>query len=152
MQLIPIEPEKLSLALLLEADPNIEKVQAYLANGICFAAVIDNTVIAACIFQRRSRISIELMNIAVQPTYQAQGVGSKLLAYAIAEIKYKGVEIIELGTGTFGHQLSFYQKLGFRVESVIKNHFLDNYPEPIFENGIQHKDMLRLTLCLKDIS
>ncbi|MEC8324551.1 MAG: GNAT family N-acetyltransferase [Pseudomonadota bacterium] len=152
MQLIPIEPEKLPLALLLKADPSIEKVQAYLANGICFAAVIDNTVTAACIFQRRSHTSIELMNIAVQPTHQAQGIGSKLLAYAIAEIKYKGVEIIELGTGTFGHQLSFYQKLGFRVESVIKNHFLDNYPEPIFENGIQHKDMLRLTLCLKGIS
>mgnify|MGYP000604451256 CR=1 FL=1 len=152
MQLIPIEPEKLPLGLLLEADPSIEKVQAYLANGICFAAVVDNTVIAACVFQRRSHTSIELMNIAVQPTYQAQGIGSKLLAYAIAEIKYKGVEIIELGTGTFGHQLSFYQKLGFRVESVIKNHFLDNYPEPVFENGIQHKDMLRLTLYLKGIS
>ncbi|MGB0859654.1 MAG: GNAT family N-acetyltransferase [Pseudoalteromonas spongiae] len=152
MQLIPIEPEKLPLALLLEADPNIEKVQAYLANGICFAAVIDNTVTAACIFQRRSHTSIELMNIAVQPTYQAQGIGSKLLAYAITETKYKGIERIELSTGTFGHQLSFYQKLGFRVESVIKNHFLDNYPEPIFENGIQHKDMLRLTLCLKGIS
>ena len=92
------------------------------------------------------------MNIAVQPTFQAQGIGSKLLAYAIAEIKCKGVEIIELGTGTFGHQLSFYQKLGFRVESVIKNHFLENYPEPIFENGIQHKDMLRLTLHLKGIT
>lgn len=152
MQLIPVEPEKLPLALLLEADPNIEKVQAYLANGICFAAVIDNNVIAACVFQRRSHTSFELMNIAVQPTYQAQGIGSKLLAYAIAEIKYKGVKIIELGTGAFGHQLSFYQKLGFRVESVIKNHFLENYPKPIFENGIQHKDMLRLTLHLKDIT
>lgn len=29
MQLIPVEPEKLPLALLLEAEPNIEKVQAY---------------------------------------------------------------------------------------------------------------------------
>lgn len=92
------------------------------------------------------------MNIAVQPAYQTQGTGSKLLAYAIAEIKYKGVKIIELGTGAFGHQLSFYQKLGFRVESVIKNHLLENYPKPIFENGIQHKDMLRLTLHLKDIT
>ncbi len=31
---------------------------------------------------------------------------------------------------------------------VIKDHFLDNYPEPIFETGIQHKDMLRLYIQL----
>ncbi|KZN45517.1 hypothetical protein N482_14865 [Pseudoalteromonas luteoviolacea NCIMB 1942] len=30
-------------------------------------------------------------------------------------LKYQRVE---LGTGTFGYQLTYYQRLGFRVESV----------------------------------
>jgi hypothetical protein len=59
------------------------------------------------------------------------------------------LEAVELGTGTFGYQLSFYQRFGFRVDSVWKNHFINNYDDPIFEDGIQLKDMLRLTLKLK---
>ncbi|CDI94197.1 IAA acetyltransferase [Pseudomonas aeruginosa PA38182] len=55
---------------------------------------------------------------------------------------------IELGTGTFGYQLAFYQRVGFRVDKVVKNYFLDNYDQPIYEMGIQHKDMLRLSLIL----
>ncbi|WP_308364978.1 MULTISPECIES: hypothetical protein [unclassified Microbulbifer] len=53
---------------------------------------------------------------------------------------------LEVGTGTFGYQLTIYQRQGFRVERIDKNFFLKNYPEPIVENGIQHRDMLRLTL------
>ncbi|MCG9574500.1 GNAT family N-acetyltransferase, partial [Vibrio diabolicus] len=26
--------------------------------------------------------------------------------------------------------------LGFRVDSIVKDHFLLNYPEPIYENSI----------------
>jgi hypothetical protein len=53
---------------------------------------------------------------------------------------------LEAGTGTFGYQLAYYQREGFRVSAIDRNFFLDNYPEPIYENGIQHKDMPRLTL------
>ncbi|SKA64261.1 hypothetical protein SAMN02745132_03842 [Enterovibrio nigricans DSM 22720] len=64
------------------------------------------------------------------------------------QLRQKGIRRIELGTGSFGYQLTYYQRLGFRVDRIIKNHFLDNYAEPICENGIQHKDMLRLYLEL----
>ena len=37
---------------------------------------------------------------------------------------------------------------GFRVSSVEKDFFLENYPEPLYEDGIRHTDMLRLTLDL----
>ncbi|MFM9271973.1 hypothetical protein ACJ7V3_17220 [Halomonas elongata] len=40
------------------------------------------------------------------------------------------------------------ERAGSRVESVIRDHFLDNYVEPIHEQGIQHKGMLRLALTL----
>ncbi|MDA3948255.1 MAG: hypothetical protein PF508_03430 [Spirochaeta sp.] len=50
--------------------------------------------------------------------------------------------------GTFGYQLAFYQRHGFRVTSIDHDFFVNNYPEPIFEDGIQLFDLLRLTLQL----
>ncbi|MFY8352824.1 GNAT family N-acetyltransferase [Pseudoalteromonas sp. SSM20] len=138
------------LSLLLEADPDVEKIKTYLSNSLCFAATQDANLVGASLFKKQSSQCIELMNIAVTPSHQALGIGSKLLSFAISELKQSDFLRIELGTGTFGHQLSFYQRLGFRVDSIIKNHFLDNYSKPIFENGIQHKDMLRLVLSLQD--
>ena len=92
--------------------------------------------------------TFELMNIAVAPAHQAQGIGSSLLKHAIATAKKLGATRLELGTGTFGYQLAFYQKAGFRIDAVERDYFLDNYDEPIFEAGIQHKDRLRLALDL----
>lgn len=41
-------------------------------------------------------------------------------------------------------QLNFYQKMGYELFRVIKDFFITNYPEPVFENGKQLKDMLML--------
>ena len=51
-----------------------------------------------------------------------------------------------MGTGTFDYQLAFYQRHGFCVTSIDHDFFVKNYPEPIFEDGIQLVDMLRLSL------
>jgi len=89
-----------------------------------------------------------LMNIAVSPSTQRNGIGAQLLKYVIEIARESGAQRLEVGTGTFGYQLTFYQRQGFRVERIDKDFFLKNYPEPIIENGIQHKDMLRLALEL----
>jgi protein-L-isoaspartate O-methyltransferase len=57
-----------------------------------------------------------------------------------------GARRLEVGTGSFGYQLAWYQRAGFRVFAVERDFFLDNYEEPIFEDGIQLKDMLRLAV------
>ena len=62
----------------------------------------------------------------------------------LSQLPSKGINRVELGTGTFGYQLIYYQRLGFRVESVVKDYFLRHYSESIYENGIQHQDSLRL--------
>jgi len=36
------------------------------------------------------------------------------------------------------------------MDSIDKDFFLKNYSEPIFELGIQHKDMLRLAMLLNN--
>ena len=134
--------------LLLEADPSIERVNQYLKDSLCYVAVFQKEIVGVCILKPIDKFRIELFNIAVLPENQKSGIGSQLLQFVLDCLKKKKFESVELGTGTFGYQLSFYQRYGFRVDSICKDHFINNYDEPIFENGIQLKDMLRLTLKL----
>lgn len=77
-----------------------------------------------------------------------QGIGALLLHYAINQARQLGAKRLELGTGSFGHQLAFYQRAGFRVVAVEPDYFLTHYTEPLLENGLQHRDRLRLALTL----
>ncbi|NTS76799.1 GNAT family N-acetyltransferase [Catenovulum sp. SM1970] len=132
------------MSLLLLADPCEKQIDGYLKNAQCFAALANNDVIAACIVCALDDDTAEIVNIATQPDYQQKGIGSQLLTFTTEQLAAMGFKELVLGTGTFGYQLNFYQRAGFRVDAVIKDHFLDHYNEAIFENGIQHKDMLRL--------
>ncbi|AWF80915.1 GNAT family N-acetyltransferase [Microbulbifer sp. A4B17] len=136
------------LYLLLEADPSKKKIDTYLPGSWCFAAIDAGVVEAICVAKEIDTAIAEIFNISVSPKMRQQGIGSKLLKFTLSEITTKGVHKIELGTGTFGYQLAFYQRHGFRVDSVIKDYFLHNYDQAIIENGVQHKDMLRLSLDL----
>ncbi|MBN3494656.1 GNAT family N-acetyltransferase [Vibrio neptunius] len=144
-----IAPEYVPLPLLLEADPSEENIQSYLRKSQCFVAEDDEgNSIGVMVVLPHSQSLVELMNASVLPTCHGRGIGSHLLAFALRELKSSGVKRVELGTGCFGYQLKFYQRLGFRVDAILKDHFLTHYSEPIFEDGIQHKDMLRLYLEL----
>ncbi|WP_240473367.1 GNAT family N-acetyltransferase [Ferrimonas senticii] len=139
---------ELPLALLLEADPDVAHINSYLSRGQGYGVALNGETVAVAVSVPLTTTSAELINIAVSPSYQQQGIGAMLLRFVIASLRQQGCQRIELGTGTFGHQLTFYQRHGFRVDKVLKNHFIENYPEPIWESGIQHQDMLWLTLNL----
>ena len=136
------------MGLLLEADPSEERIKEYLDNSMCYVALESGEPLGACVLNRIDDATLELFNIAVRPDRQKQGIGTALLQHVIREARDKGYGRIELGTGTFGYQLAFYQRAGFRVTGIAKDFFLDNFEEPIFELGIQLKDMLRLSLDL----
>lgn len=152
MTFVEIDPDQLPLALLLEADPAEQRIAAYLPGAWGFAALAGNNgneVVGACVAGLVGEQTAEIFNIAVAPNRQQQGIGSGLLRFVLTSLAGKGVHRVELGTGSFGHQLTYYQRHGFRVDAVIKDHFLIHYPEPLMEHGIQHKDMLRLSLVLE---
>ncbi|MCP4252810.1 MAG: GNAT family N-acetyltransferase [Candidatus Scalindua sp.] len=134
------------MSLLLIADPLESKICNYLHGATCFGAFVENELVSVCVANSNTDGEMELFNIASLENMQGQGIGTKLLKYVIGEFKNRNVTKLVLGTGTFGHQLAFYQMLGFRAEEVLKNFFIDNYDEPIYENGLQHYDMLRFTL------
>ncbi|WP_290438225.1 GNAT family N-acetyltransferase, partial [Aeromonas caviae] len=148
MTFVEMNPAHLPLALLLEADPAASRIAAYLPGAWGFAALADNEVVGACVAGLVGEQTAEIFNIAVAPSRQQQGIGSGLLRFVLENLAGKGIGRVELGTGSFGHQLAYYQRHGFRVHAVVKDHFLIHYPEPLMEHGIQHKDMLRLSLAL----
>lgn len=146
-----VKQTELPLDILLIADPEEVAINAYRERCIGFAVYMQGALVGALLVEvDAEQRSAELFNIAIYDEFQGKGFGGVLLSETLALLSQKGINTVELGTGTFGHQLSFYQKHGFRVDSVVKNFFLDNYDEPIFEHGIQHKDMLRLIWRSKD--
>ena len=153
MELIDLKFRKVSLNdapmnLLLLADPAESKVREYLSESHCFQAEKSGNTVGVYVLRPLGNSSYELMNIAVAPESQKQGIGSTLLNHAISSAKELGAKKLEVGTGSFGYQLGFYQKAGFRVSSIEKDFFLRHHNEPIIISGIQLKDMIRLTIEL----
>lgn len=148
LQIREIPTTDAPIELLLLADPSQDKVRAYLPRSKCFVASLDGVVVGACVVQPLGTGAHELMSIATQPAHQKSGYGTALLKWVIEFFRASGASRIEVGTGTFGYQLAFYQRQGFRVTAIDHDFFVQHYPEPIFEDGIQLFDMLRLTLTL----
>lgn len=139
---------ELPMALLLEADPSRDHIQAYLDTSLALAAFVGAELVGACLLSPVRQGQVELLNMAVWPAWQKKGTGTRLLDAAIATAGRQGADSIVLGTGTFGHQHMFYQRAGFRVVEVQKDYFLRAYEEPLFENGQQHRDRLWMERAL----
>ncbi len=146
--IISVSPDEMPMHLLLEADPSEKNIKEYLTGSLCYLVMKSDETLGVCVLNRIEDSVLELYNIAVCSNRQKQGIGTALLRHVIREAKAKGFKRVELGTGTFGYQLRFYQRAGFRVVGIVPDFFVDNYDEPIFESGIQLKDMLRLALVL----
>jgi ribosomal protein S18 acetylase RimI-like enzyme len=138
--------EKPPIDLLLLADPYQKIVEEYVKRGECFIAESDKQIIGVYVLLPTRPNTVELVNIAVAEEQHGKGIGKKLVMDAIQIAKTKGYKSIEIGTGNSSiGQLALYQKCGFRIIGVDIDFFIRHYPEEIFENGIQCKDMIRLS-------
>lgn len=135
--------------LLLLADPSKALVEEYLQDGHLYVAEWDGLEVGVFVLLPVEGALWELKNIAVAEEWQGKGVGKALLAAAINAARDLGAEHLEVGTGNSSlDQLAFYQKAGFRMTRIARNYFTLNYEEPIFENGMQCRDMVILSLEL----
>lgn len=135
--------------LLLLADPAIDLVRSYLEQGECYIAVKNDDTVGVILVMPTKANTIEVMNLAVKEEFQNKGIGKKLLLFVIDEIKKTDTKTIEIGTGNPGVvQMLLYQKCGFRIVGVDFDFFRRTHPEPIFENGIECRDMIRMRIDL----
>ncbi|MFT0802686.1 GNAT family N-acetyltransferase [Bacillus swezeyi] len=136
----------LPMDLLLSADPSEKLVKDYAKRGQCFTAEINREIAGVYILLATRPETAELVNIAVKEEMQGKGIGKQLIMHALKTAKSEGFKTIEIGTGNSSiGQLALYQKCGFRITGVDRDFFIRHYSEPIYENGIQCIDMIRLS-------
>lgn len=137
--------------LLLLADETQEAIDKYIHECELFTLERDQDTIGIVAIQQLSAESIEIKNIAIKPAFQKLGLGRKLIYWVKSHYHKKGIREIWVGTGDCSiYQLFFYQKCGFEMDSLKKYFFIENYTDPIFENGIQLKHMVMLKLNISE--
>ncbi len=132
------------------ADETVKAIKRYIFDCEIYVFEQEHKIIAVYALQPLNKNEVEIRNIAVATDYQGQGIGKSLLKDATARAKGRGFNRIIIGTGDAAtKQLHFYQKEGYTIFDVKKSFFVDNYPEPIYENGIQLRDRIMLKKELK---
>ncbi|MCA1320982.1 GNAT family N-acetyltransferase [Bacillus tianshenii] len=139
------QEEQPPMELLLLADPSEAIVKEYLIRGECYVAELEERIIGVYLLLPTRPETVELVNVAVTVAHHGNGVGRHLVMDAVAAARSKGYKTIEIGTGNSSiGQLALYQKCGFRIVGVDQDFFIKHYPDAIYENGIQCRDMVRL--------
>ena len=138
------------MRLLLEADPSEEMIRGVFAHSCAYEIRVGQALAGIMLLVRQNTDTLEIANISVDRAYRRQGLGSRLIDRAKMESVRLGLERLEVGTGStsFG-ALCFYQTCGFRMNRIVRDYFVDRYQQPIVENGITLKDMVRLSWCLQ---
>ena len=148
MEFLKIENNKKRyIDLLLLADEEEKMIDKYLERGEMYI-LDDNGIKAECVVTDEGNKILEIKNIAVSPKFQKQGYGKKLIEL-ITEKYSENFSVIQAGTGDSPLTISFYEKCGFRKSHIVKNFFIDNYKNPIYEEGVQLIDMIYLQKNLK---
>lgn len=147
LQFERLEPltDHIPYSLLLLADETIEAIDKYIFSSQVYLVKDEqhHTVGVFCLQELDSE-TIELKNIAVAEAFQSKGLGSKIIDY-IKHICAPQYATLLVGTADCGfRQIAFYERNGFNKYAVRKDFFVENYPEPIMENGKQLRDMVVL--------
>lgn len=136
------ENKKDYLDLLLLADEQEDMIDRYLDTGRLFA-LDDNGVKCTAVVVALNAEECELKNIATYPQFQNRGYGTAMIEYLFDQ--YLGeFKTMYVGTGDVPKILRFYERCGFRISHRDENFFIDNYDHPMFEDGIQLRDMVYL--------
>ncbi len=129
------------LPLLLDADPSERLVREYLDAGELYALFVDGAPAGEMVLVSRWDGAMELKNLAVAKGMRGRGYGAALVRHAIQLCAPRGDRLY---VGTSPANVAFYERLGFEPAYVAENFFIDNYDEPILEDGKPLKDMLYL--------
>lgn len=139
--------DDIPFGLLLLADETKDAIEKYIYESDIYTFLITSNQEPLGVFAlvRLNDTTIEIKNIAVLESFRGMGIG-RILVSSIKEIARKeGYSEIIVGTADTGtREILFYERNGFIKYGTRKDFFINNYPEPIIENGVMLKDMVML--------
>ena len=125
--------------LLLDADPDIDVVRKYIKIGEIYIIEEKEKVLSEIVITKIDDETCELKNIATFPDARGKGLAKKLIEYVFTEYKTKYKRMI---VGTTENMIPFYVLNGFnKYYKTVKNFFIDNYKEEIWDGNLQCIDM-----------
>ena len=132
--------------LLLEADPEVPAVDAYLGDSDMYVLLEEGRAVSEiCIWQRPDG-QAEIKSLATDADHRGKGCATRLIRHAI---RLCAPRYEKLYVGTSDSNIPFYEHCGFRRDYVEKNFFVDHYAEPVVEDGVVLRDMQYLSMELK---
>ncbi|NLR63141.1 GNAT family N-acetyltransferase [Chitinophaga varians] len=141
--------DELPYDLLLLADPSREIIDSYIRDSRVYVALIGDVRVGVYVLTPLEDKKAEVKNIAIHESWQGRGLGKQLLTDAAIKARDLGFRTLVIGTGNSSvAQLYLYQRSGFEITAIRKDFFIQHYPEPIYENGIQCKHMIMLEKTL----
>ena len=141
MEIRKVETDKKRyMDLLLLADEQEDMIDRYLERGSMYV-LEDDGVKAECVVTDEGGGVLELKNIAVEPDFQGKGYGKALVDF-LARTYKEQYTVLQVGTGDSPLTVPFYLACGFTPSHRVENFFLDHYDHPIFEGGVQLRDMV----------
>jgi len=91
----------------------------------------------------------EIMELAIVEERQGQGLGKQFIGWLLDEARRRRKRQVQVGTANSSiPNIAFYQKCGFRMDHIRHDYFR-YYREPVYEHGIQVRDMLVFSYDLR---
>ncbi len=147
MQVKKIENKEDYIDLLLEADPSKDMIHKYLADSDVYALKKEDEIICIAVILHIDRKTLELKNIVTKENFRNKGYAKTLLKSLCGNYKQKYDRML---VGTTENNIPFYVKQGFdKYEKTIKNFFIDNYNEEIWDEDLLCTDLIYYSKDLK---
>ncbi len=145
LEIIESRDKNLLVPILHDADEDDVRI----ANAILdvtnttYAAYVGHECVGAAMMHWQPDES-EIVYIAIREADRGKGYGTGLIAALVEMARERSTQALVVGTAsTSVDNIIFYQKCGFRMDSVRKDFF--NYrPTPVYEHGILMRDMVML--------
>ena len=142
-----IENKEDYMDLLLEADPSKASIIKYLQDSDVYGLKLNDEIISLAVILHIDKNTLELKNLVTKSEYRNKGYAKRLLKRLCGNYKQKYSKML---VGTTENNIPFYVKQGFdKYEKTIKNYFVDNYNEEIWDGDLHCTDMYYYSKDLK---
>jgi ribosomal protein S18 acetylase RimI-like enzyme len=130
------------------AEDSPAQLDSYLESGRVLVAVAGRDVVGHLQLVDRDGDRVEVTNMAVRPEWQGRGIGSRLLRAALGLVRRerpRATMLVATATADVGN-LRFYQRQGFRMQSVERDAFTPatGYPPGLLVDGVELRDRIWL--------